>query len=109
MYMLFINSTDVILPGSLVMADQVRYMVYRVTREDCSRPDLGWDSFTQTTAGISRKINQRPALSSYALSIIEEMAHDPLTAVSLSAHSRWYQSFSIASSISSMSFPKPSL
>ena len=39
------------LPGSLVMADQVRYMVYRVTREDCSRPDLGWDSFTQRTEG----------------------------------------------------------
>lgn len=36
-----------ILPGSLVMADQVRYMVYRVTREDCSKPDRGWDSFTQ--------------------------------------------------------------
>lgn len=30
-----------ILPGSLVMADQVRYMVKRVTREDWSRPDLG--------------------------------------------------------------------
>jgi len=33
-------------PGSLVIADQVRYMVYRVTSEDCNRPDLGWDSFT---------------------------------------------------------------
>lgn len=43
------SSMDVFLPGSLVMADQVRYMVYRVTREDCSRPDLGWDSFTHTT------------------------------------------------------------
>lgn len=31
-------------PGSLVMADQVRYMVYRVTMDDCSNPDLGWDS-----------------------------------------------------------------
>jgi len=27
------------------MADQVRYMVYRVTMEDCKRPDLGWDSW----------------------------------------------------------------
>lgn len=44
------------------MADQVRYMVYRVTREDCSRPDLGWDSFTQRTAGINRKINLKPDL-----------------------------------------------
>lgn len=33
------------------MADQVRYMVYRVTREDCSRPDLGWDSYTKRTVG----------------------------------------------------------
>lgn len=36
----------VILPGSLVMADQVRYMVNKVTRDDCRRPDLGWDSCT---------------------------------------------------------------
>lgn len=51
-----VYNVNVILPGSLVMADQVRYMVYRVTREDWSRPDLGWDSFTQRTADISRNI-----------------------------------------------------
>lgn len=38
-------------PGSLVMADQVRYMVYRVTREDCSRPDRGCDSFYRQETG----------------------------------------------------------
>lgn len=28
-------------PGSLLMADQVRNMVYRVRTEDCSRPERG--------------------------------------------------------------------
>lgn len=29
------------LPGSLLMADQVRNMVYRVMMEDCRRPERG--------------------------------------------------------------------
>lgn len=54
-----------ILPGSLVMADQVRYMVYRVTKEDCSRPDLGWDSFEDNSRKINVIIEQLKALSSF--------------------------------------------
>lgn len=30
--------------GLLLIADQVRYIVYSEMREDCSRPELGWAS-----------------------------------------------------------------
>lgn len=56
----------VVLPGSLVMADQVRYMVNRVTREDCRRPDLGWDSYTHTHSSSDQ--HQIPCVCTYVRS-----------------------------------------
>ena len=35
-----------VLPGWLDIADQVKYSVYRLTTEDCKRPERGWYSCT---------------------------------------------------------------
>lgn len=34
------------LPGLLDMADQVKYNVYKLTIEDCNKPERGWCSWT---------------------------------------------------------------
>lgn len=54
------------------MADQVRYIVYRVTREDCSRPDLGWDSFTQRKARMRRKNKKAPSSVTTPLRVLSK-------------------------------------
>lgn len=38
----FSSASFLHVPGSLDMADQVRYMVYKVMTAACNSPELGW-------------------------------------------------------------------
>ena len=47
------------IPGSLVIADHVKYIVQTVITEDCNKPDLGCDSY--------KKISKTKILRSFKI------------------------------------------
>lgn len=47
------------LPGLLDMADQVRYIMYKVIIEDCSRPERGFTGRETYRLQIKKKKNHR--------------------------------------------------